>query len=391
MKTKFFFLNKETCVRLKIFGEEIYKTLLHNHWKELSEDQIEQANYIFINSCSFLKDKEDKCLSIISKAKQKMGKKTQLVVFGCLPSVNSEAIKKIESSVLMFGRQMELIQNYFKLKPINDFSVNTIKKNLSFKEKIISFINLFLASDAISFRLNEKNVYHLKISEGCLGKCSYCSEKFNTKFKSLPIKIILNRFKSGIEKGFKIFVFNSDDSSCFGNDNEESIGQLLKEMFRTKHDFKLSITEFNPQGLLQPHIIKYLRNKKIFSITIPIQSGSQKILDEMRRPYKIDEILPIIYKLKKYNPKIKINTHIIVGFPGESEIDFKKSIKILQSGFFNRVKIFKYSPRPNTLASLMPNQISEEEKIRRLKILRRAILIQNILNMSLSDLLLNLI
>ena len=391
MKPKFFFINKETCVRLKIFGEEIYKTLLHNHWQEVSEDEIKLADYVFINSCSFLKDKEDKCLSIINKAKQKINYETQLVVFGCLPSVNSEAIKKIESNVLMFGRQMEIIQNYFNLKPINDFSVNIIKKNLSFKEKIINFINLFLKSDAISFRLNEKNVYHLKISEGCLGKCTYCSEKFNTKFKSLPIKIILNRFKTGLKKGFKIFVFNSDDSSCFGKDNKESIVQLLKEMFKTKDNFKLSITEFNPQGLLQPNIIKHLSNKKIFSITIPIQSGSQKILDQMRRPYKIDEILPIVYKLKKYNPKIKINTHIIVGFPGESKLDFNKSIKILKFGLFNRVKIFRYSPRPNTIASLMPNQIPENEKFRRLKILKRVVLLQNILNMSLSDLLLNLI
>lgn len=123
---------------------------------------------------------------------------------------------------------------------------------------------------------------------------------------------------------------------------------------------------------------------------MPIQSGSQKVLDMMKRPYQIEKVENALKKIKKINPKLKINTHIIVGFPGETEEDFQKTLRIIRSRIFNRVKIFSYSDHPKTESYHLPNKINGTTKLSRVIRLKFAILHSSIKNRSLSDFLLNI-
>src|SRR5699024_124148 len=114
--------------------------------------------------------------------------------------------------------------------------------------------------------------------------------------------------------------------------------------------------EFNPQGLSKT-VMECLTDKKFLYITIPIQSGSQKILNKMQRPYQIKDVMRKVKNIKENNPDLMINTHIIVGFPGETDEDFNETIKVLKTGLFDRVKVFKYSQQPGTKAASFPDQI----------------------------------
>ena len=109
----------------------------------------------------------------------------------------------------------------------------------------------------------------------------------------------------------------------------------------------------------------------------------------MKRPYLIEDVIKKISIIKKYNKIMKINTHIIVGFPGETKKDFEKTLNVIKQGYFDRIKIFKYSERPNTEASKMENKVSEEEKERRYRILKKQIIINAIKKLSIIDLILN--
>ena len=286
---KFSMINQGTCTRLKLFGEDIRKLLINNQWREVDS---KQADFIFINSCSFLKSKEDYFVKLIHENNNLKNKNQKIVVFGCLPSTNPARIRNINRDCILFSRKIEEVISFFNLNTTKINLSTVIDSELNFFQRIIALFNRFILKDiTVDFRLMKKNVFHIKISEGCLGKCSYCSERFTTLFKSRSVAEITNSFSEGLAKGFKLFALNSDDSSSFGRDNDESITKLLNKLVSLPGNFKIAISEFNPQGLFDKSIIGVLSSEKISYITLPIQSGSQKILNKMRRPYKIVEVL----------------------------------------------------------------------------------------------------
>jgi MiaB/RimO family radical SAM methylthiotransferase len=292
--------------------------------------------------------------------------------------------------MILFGRNLDEIRDYFNLTNKIKYLSTELDEKLDKKKKLIYNLNKYLLhSKHIDFRLRKNKVCHIQISVGCLGKCTYCSEKFIVKLKSRKIDDILEAVKDGINRGYQLFALNADDVSAYGKDNGERIEILLERVLNIKGNFYVCIPEFNPNGL-SPKVIELLSNKKVLYITIPIQSGSNRVLDKMKRPYHIEELLDSIKEIKKNNKRIKINTHVIVGFPGETEEDFNKTLKVIKKGYIDRLKIFKYSDRPGTEASEMDNKISEEEKERRKKILRKQIITNSIKKLSLPDLILNL-
>lgn len=377
-----------TCTRVKLFGEDLKKLFISNGWKESS---FSDADCLLINSCSFLKSREDYFIREIEKMVRDCKSNQKIVVFGCLPATNPKRILALNQNIVLFSRNMGELISYFGFKN-KKFSLSTITNaDLTYMQKLISWINkLFLNDPNITLRLMKKNVFHVRISSGCKGKCSYCSERFTTIFKSRRIFEVVDSFNEGLHKGFNVFAINSDDSSCFGLDNGENIAQLLSKLVSFNGKYKIAVSEFNPQGLFMGNIYSALSSEKICYITIPVQSGSQKILNKMRRPYNLNSVIEKVSEIKKNNPNLKINTHLIVGFPGESETDFQKTLSIVKSGLFDRIKVFKYSDRPNTDASKFSNKVSEKIKIKRAKILQRAIILDAIKKRDFVNFLLNL-
>lgn len=368
-------------------GEELKSLLVDNGWQPVLE---KDAEIIFVNSCSFLKTKEQEFLKLIKEISQSVRPNQKLVVFGCLPATSKNKILKISPRIMLFGRDLQTVSKFFHLKNISQLVNFTDNEKLTLREKNILWLNrYFIRDDGIKYRLKKDQIYHLKISDGCLGRCSYCSEKFTSKFQSQKIEKIIESFEKGLEMGYKLFALNSDDTSAFGADNGENIVQLLQKMLSYSGDFRIAITEFNPRGLFFPGIEKVLSNKKIIYITIPIQSGSDRVLALMNRPYKILPVLKKIKRIKLLNKKLKINTHIIVGFPTESDFDFLQTLNLIKNNYFDRVKIFAYSDRPNTKASKMTGKIDQNIIAWRQKKLIQTILLTNIKRFSLSNFLLN--
>lgn len=384
----FHLINRMTCTRVKLFGEDLKKLFISNGWGESS---FQDADYLLINSCSFLKSREDYFIQEIEKMIKNSNSNQKIVVFGCLPATNPKRILALNKNILLFSRDMDKIISYFCFKN-KEFSLSTItNSDLTFTQKIISRINrIFLKDPNITLRLMKKNVFHVRISSGCKGNCSYCSERFTTVFKSRRIFEVLDSFREGLGNGFKVFAINSDDSSCFGIDNGENIVQLLIKLVSLNGEYKIAVSEFNPQGLFIKNIHNVLSSEKICYITIPVQSGSQKILNKMRRPYNVSLVIKKILEIRKSNPLLKINTHLIVGFPGETEKDFLKTLQLVRGGLFDRIKVFKYSDRPNTDASKYSNKISEDVKLKRAKIIQRSIIHDAIKKMDFVNFLLNL-
>jgi len=387
MSKKIYVYNSNTCTRVKLYGIDVTNLFTINGY-EISKT-IEDANIVIINTCSFLKSKEEYFLNFIRKVNNDLKKNQKLIIIGCLPSINKKGILEINDKIILFGRDINAIKEYFKFKKDILTKATSVKDKLSFKKELLYQFNKYiLKSKHIEYRLKRNKVCYLQISSGCRGKCTYCSEKFTTKLKSRTIEEIKEAIYDGINRGYKLFGLNSDDASAYGKDINLSLEELLEEIVNIKEDINFSIPEFNPNGLSKT-VIKCLKDKKFLYITVPIQSGSQDILDMMQRPYKIDEVIEKIRIIKKNNKNLKINTHVIVGFPGETEKDFLKTKKVLSLGLFDRVKVFMYNERPNTIAATLPNKVKEEVKLKRRNELLSLMKKQNIKHFSLTNLILN--
>ena len=349
----------------------------------------ENAKYIIINTCSFLKCKEEYFIDFIKKVNGELKRGQVLIIIGCLPSIAKEKLLKINKNMILFGRDLEEIKKYFKFDKDILSKATNVSDKLDFKKSLLyKFNKYFLHSKHIEYRLKREKVCYLQISTGCKGKCTYCSEKFTTRLKSRTIDEIKEAIYDGISRGYKLFGLNSDDASAYGKDIGSSLDELLEEIIKIKEDIYFSIPEFNPNGLTR-RVMECLKDKKFLYITVPIQSGSQRILNLMKRPYKISDVTKKIKKIRKFNKKLKINTHVIVGFPGETKEDFLKTMEVLSSGIFDRVKVFMYNERPKTEAINFDGKVSKDVKLKRRDILLKVMKKQNLKRFSMTNLILN--
>lgn len=385
---KFYIYNAGTCIRVKFFGEDVRNLLKLNGWNECSVAAI--ADYLIINTCSFLESKSSYFLEFIQIIEKQRLPFQKIVVIGCLGGTHEKEILAISKDILIFKRDLDVIACSFKCDQMPKATATNISEILPLSKMILEKFNrCFLHSKHIEFRLKREHVCYIQMSTRCLGKCTYCSEKFITKLKSRPIKEILDAVDDGIKRGFTLFSLSSDDASAYGKDIGSSLDELLMELCKIKQDIYFIIPEFNPQGL-SGSVIKSLSDKKFLYITIPIQSGSQKILNKMKRPYEIDKVVKNVYRIKNSNKHLMVNTHVIVGFPGETDEDFEKTRMLLKTGLFDRVKVFMYSERPGTKAALFPDKVSQTIKENRRQKILKTMRHSNLKKMSLTNLILNL-
>lgn len=385
---RFFIYNTGTCVRVKLFGEDVKRLLQLNGWNLCSHPA--NADYIIINTCSFLESKSSYFLNFLKNMDKQRLSYQKIIVIGCLGGTHKSEILAISEDILVFKRDLNEIASFLECDKIPEATATSIAEKLPFSKMLLEKFNrYFLHSKHIDFRLKREDVCYIQISTGCLGRCTYCSEKFITKLKSRPVKEILDAVNDGIQRGFTLFSLSSDDASAYGKDIGTTLDELLTELQKIEQDIYFIIPEFNPQGLRES-VIESLRDKKFLYITIPIQSGSQTILNKMKRPYDINEVIQKVHRIKQLNKNLMVNTHIIVGFPGETDDDFKKTINLLKTGLFDRVKVFMYSERPDTEAALFPNKISQSIKEKRYQKTLKMMRYINFKKMSLTNLILNL-
>ena len=206
-----------------------------------------------------------------------------------------------------------------------------IKDKLLYLFTIQSFINPFLT-------INRNKFCYIRISLGCLGACSYCSKRFYSgKLQSKGFENILNEFKSGLKQGYKNFYLLTEDAGCYGLDINTNIVNLLQRLFESgkDYDFKIVLSNINAQWFIKFYdelLPIFVNNQsKINYVHIPVESGSNRILKLMNRPYSIEDVKEKLLSLKISAPSLSLVTDIIVGFPQENEADFLETKEFLKT------------------------------------------------------------
>lgn len=301
-----------------------------------------KADVIIFNPCACCTFHEDLAIKMIQKFQQKTSKPSELIVWGCLPKINQNRLDKFFKGI-SFGIEPARFNDLFSCK----VPIEKVKKQFSKKEH-----------------------YVVDVASGCMGECAFCAVKNACgMLESRKVKAILDEIKHALKNNYNKFFLSAMDLGCYGKDIGTDLIYLLEEIDKIKKDFKVSLGPINPAHLkpfLSEFISVFGKMRFIKTIQIDAESGSNRVLKLMNRRYTVEDISYCFARLTKEIPSVEINSNFIVGFPGETEEDFNKSIELIKK--FNIFPIcFKYEKRPFTLASEMPNQISPYTISRRSK------------------------
>jgi MiaB-like tRNA modifying enzyme len=195
----------------------------------------------------------------------------------------------------------------------------------------------------------------LPISSGCLGRCTYCATlRARGRVTSRSINDIFFKAQYAIDSGSKELLLTSQDNGAFGADSETSLELLLNELSHLDGDFRLRVGMLNPMLVAgrSDSMAKAWGNSRTYKfIHLPIQSGSQKILDSMLRDHTLEDFWEVVETFRKYYPEMMIITDIITGFPGETDDDHQQTIDLLNRLLPDLVNLTRFSPRRGTPAA----------------------------------------
>lgn len=338
---------------------------------------IKEADLIILNTCHVREKAVAKLYSDLGRIniiKQSCNPNMLIAVIGCVAQIQgSDLIKRFPYINFVLGTQA--IQSLPHL--INELKRKTPKTSHSIDTR-------FLTDEKFKV-LNINNCVHQRISafvtiqEGCDNFCTYCSVP-NSRGReySRDFHIIIDEIKYLAEQGIKevMLLGQNVNSYKFASDARiYYIEDIFFEINKIDGIERIRYLSPNPQGMRDDLIESYRSIKKLMPfVHLPIQSGSNRILKMMNRPYTTDKYLKIVEKFKNVRPDMVFSTDLIVGFPSETNSDFADTINMINIMQYPNGFYFKYSPRPHTIAASMPNQIDEKIKTQRFQELHELML-----------------
>jgi MiaB-like tRNA modifying enzyme len=327
-------------------NSEILAGLLKQAGFEITSNE-KIADIIIINSCIVKGKTENKIKRRIQDIARIFPAKL-CIITGCMPETDAKQLKQLNSNVLLLGT------HHFKqiTTLISDFNHNqlTIQK----QDKYLDF------QDEDKLLLpkipHNKLISIVQISEGCLGKCTYCKTRLaKGRLFSYPQEKIIETIKRDLQNGAKEIWITSQDNASYGLDKgKPMLPGLLKNILELKGDFKLRLGMMNPNNLsnILEDMIKIYSHKKLYKfLHIPIQSASDPVLKNMNRPYKIKQVEKIINRFRKEFPDITIATDIITGYPTETQKDHEKNLDFINKFKPDVFNLSKFSKHKGTAAA----------------------------------------
>lgn len=344
------------CDKNTIDTEMFLGTLVDKFEITLNE---EAADILIINTCSFIESaKQESIDTILEAVKYKSKNLKVLVVTGCLSKrYGKELFEEIPEIDILLG-----VMNYDNiLKYIEDF-IKTGKRIIDNenKENIIFESNRILTTP--------KHYAYLKISEGCNNNCTFCIiPKIRGRHVSRNIESLVNEGKFLAEQGIKELILIAQDITKYGIDlyGEKKLIQLIRELSNIDGIKWIRLHYAYPEDIDIDLIEELKTNPKLCKyIDIPLQHVSDKILIRMARHTRKDKIYKLI-KILRDVPDITIRTSLIVGFPGETDEDFKMLEEFIEQKNIDNIGVFTYSQEENTAAATFDDQVDENIKIKR--------------------------
>jgi tRNA-2-methylthio-N6-dimethylallyladenosine synthase len=310
-------------------------------------NNLSEADVIILNTCSVRAQSEQKAFSYLGRLKELKQKNPcmKIVVIGCMAERLGTNIKKCFNSVdLIIGA-----------KDIDNAAL-----------RIMNLFRTNYSSQKVNSKIKSEIVRYAIIMRGCDNYCSYCTVPFvRGREKSINCETIVNECSSMVKNGAREVILLGQNVNSYQYKAVNFVS-LIKKIAEIENLERIRFMTNHPKDLSDDLIKIMATEPKVCShIHLPMQSASNKILKTMNRKYSCEHYLGLIKKLRTTVPDVSVTTDIIVGFPGETDEDFEDTLKAVKTIRFGGLYVFRYSPRPDTKAAEMTDDVPFEEKKRR--------------------------
>ena len=325
-------------------------------------DDVADADVIILNTCAVRAKATDKVYSALGRIR--LAKKPDAImgIVGCVARESgADAFKRVPDLNFVLGPQ-----SYHKLPEIlNDPEIRLFNIELSGLEKFDEMPQI------------EKSplVTYVPIQEGCNHCCTYCIVPY-TRGREISRSFgdCVRDVELAAKTGAVEICFLGQNVNGYKYIDENGTTYRLSDLIKAAANFdtvkRIRFTSSYPTEMTDDLIDMFRNEPKLLPfLNMPIQSGSPDVLKRMNRPYDLNQYMDIVHKLKLARSDIQISSDFIVGFPGETDDDFEQTLNIAKTVKYINSYSFKYSPRPHTAAAIMPDQIPENIKSKRLAIL----------------------
>jgi MiaB-like tRNA modifying enzyme len=304
---------------------------------------LPEADAVIVNTCAVTEKTERKILRRLSLLQG-----DRLIVAGCLATARPESVSRISCRERLGILNRDLgarISEIFAGTSIIGLSPG-ISSGTPPQAGLCGIVN---------------------VAEGCNGSCSYCIVKnARGRLRSQSLQVLVEEVKRQVALGTAEVQICAQDTAAYGSDLGSDLAQLLERLAGIPGDFMLRVGMMNPNSalLIQEKLLKAFQSPKVYRfLHIPVQSGSDRILQSMGRGYSSEGFMQVARAFRSAFPDITIITDVIVGFPGESEEDFKETLNLMKVLQPDKINITRFSARPGTMAAQlydMPDRIKKD-------------------------------
>ncbi len=324
-------------------------------------DLGQAADLIVVNTCAVTARSEAKIRQTLRRlVREQPNAKVALV--GCLSQLRPDALKAFPNVRWILGSDTK-----FELPEAVETGKPEIEVDVQAREFRSPLVGDF----------SPRTRAFLKIQDGCRFRCSYCTVPLaRGSSRSAPPDLVLRQFDELVEAGYREIVLTGVDIGSYGLDLEprRSLAWLLRQLTVRAYDARLRLSSVEPTELTDELIEVVVDSPQICRHWhVPLQSGSDRVLSRMRRPYRRAHFTERVLRAVETLARVGLGSDVIVGFPGETEEDLKETLAVVQELPFTYVHVFPYSPRPGTAAYGLTDDVPKAVKVERSRRVRELV------------------
>ncbi len=364
-------------------------------------DSLDDVDYIVYVTCSVSPADVENTLKDINQYSKH---KAQLIVMGCMPGSNLKELRTAFDGPAIATKNINDIDTYFpgfrirfnQTPDPHTYHYADMDKTIFFtKHDYYSYPTLFFkygVSGTFFRKLHRLKDYKKFIrynngsrvedacfilaSRGCANNCSYCNiRRAVGKIKSKSIETLVNEYQDTLSQGYRMFHFLADDLGSYGLDINSSLNELLDALSETDKGFnvKWSLHGMNPDWIVRnrDYLTPYIQSKKVWDLTIAMESGSDRIIQLMNRHYKVKDVEAVLNFFRKLNPGLRMDALFFVGFPTETERDFEDTLNFVKNIQFDNARVTYYYEFDYLPAAKLFPKVSMEDMKRRIEIMEK--------------------
>ena len=360
------------CPENRIDNARMVEFFQANGWIVTAD--YRDADTIVLNTCGLTQNAEGSSIRAVRRIQATKKASAELIVCGCLPRINMERIREVHDGRIVQGAELEqfcevvgaktapgdIYANYLAPKIRGKWGLSLLRKIASPTSVAKVVTKLYYARRPEVEGLLTPGAFYIKVSTGCQNACAFCAVRLSRgKLCSKPIGQIAHEFDEGLAKGYTAFALIGTDVGSYGRDRGVTLVTLLRELVKRRGDYRIKLRNLQPRFLIEmlPELRDVFRSGRISYLSSALESGNDRILRLMRRGYTAGDFKDAVRSLKDDFPHMQIKTQVMMGFPGESEKEFRDTVRLLDELAFDAVEVYIFEARPGTEAAAMADQV----------------------------------